>query len=86
MDRSAGRRRFSAAPMTSAHVSGLAKFGTSARVSCWLARGACGTGIVGDDPLPFSVETNEKTLAALVDYALSQHIITKRPDLEEIFI
>lgn len=42
--------------------------------------------IVGDDPLPFGVEANEKTLTALIDYALSQHIITKRPDLEEIFI
>lgn len=41
--------------------------------------------IVGPDPLPYGIETNENTLSALIDYALSQHIITAKPGLEEIF-
>jgi 4,5-dihydroxyphthalate decarboxylase len=41
--------------------------------------------IVGPDPLPYGIEANEKTLTALIDYALSQHIITAKPDLEELF-
>lgn len=41
--------------------------------------------ITGEDPLPYGIEPNRETLNALVDAALSQHIIRKRPSLEDLF-
>jgi 4,5-dihydroxyphthalate decarboxylase len=41
--------------------------------------------ITGEDPLPYGIEPNRKTLDALIDAALSQHIISNRPVLEDLF-
>lgn len=41
--------------------------------------------VTGEDPLPYGVEASRATLDALVDHALSQHIIRTRPALDEIF-
>lgn len=41
--------------------------------------------ITGEDPLPYGIEPNRKTLEALIDAAASQHILSKRPVLEDLF-
>jgi 4,5-dihydroxyphthalate decarboxylase len=41
--------------------------------------------IVGDDPLPYGIESNEASIEALVDYSASQHITRSRPAAAEIF-
>lgn len=41
--------------------------------------------IVGDDPLPYGVDLNEASINALIDYAVSQHILTKRYEIDDIF-
>lgn len=41
--------------------------------------------VVGDDPLPYGISLNEKSINALIDYSVSQHIVVKRPDIEELF-
>jgi len=40
---------------------------------------------VGPDPLPYGLEPNRPTLTALVDFALEQELITRRPELDELF-
>lgn len=42
--------------------------------------------IVGDDPLPYGLEANYRSLAALQDYALRQHLIEKELPLEHLFV
>jgi 4,5-dihydroxyphthalate decarboxylase len=39
----------------------------------------------GADPMPYGLEPNRATLEKLLDYALDQHILTRRPDLESVF-
>ncbi|MDO8382008.1 MAG: hypothetical protein Q7T17_03390 [Microbacterium sp.] len=41
--------------------------------------------ITGTDPLPYGIEPNRATLDALVDTAVSQHIIRDRPTVEDLF-
>ncbi len=41
--------------------------------------------ITGSDPLPYGVEPNRATLDELVDHAVSQKILERRPDLESLF-
>lgn len=41
--------------------------------------------IVGSDPLPYGVEANRATLEALCDDAVRQHIVEKRPDVDDLF-
>lgn len=41
--------------------------------------------ITGEDPLPYGIEPNRKTLDALIEAALNQHIISNRPVLEDLF-
>lgn len=41
--------------------------------------------IVGDDPLPYGIGPNEKSINALLDYSIDQHITVDRHNIEEIF-
>lgn len=41
--------------------------------------------IAGDDPLPYGIGPNEKSIKALIDYSADQHITARRHDVEEIF-
>jgi 4,5-dihydroxyphthalate decarboxylase len=42
--------------------------------------------LTGRDPLPYGVEANRATLERLIDHALDQQILTRRPALEELFV
>jgi 4,5-dihydroxyphthalate decarboxylase len=42
--------------------------------------------IVGPDPLPYGLEANRKTIDALIDYALTQKLLTRRYSPEELFV
>jgi 4,5-dihydroxyphthalate decarboxylase len=42
--------------------------------------------IVGADPLPFGLDANRRTIETLIDYAVSQKLVTKRPTLDELFV
>ena len=39
----------------------------------------------GEDPLPYGLEPNRATLEKLLDQAVAQRILTRRPDLESVF-
>jgi ABC-type nitrate/sulfonate/bicarbonate transport system substrate-binding protein len=39
----------------------------------------------GADPLPYGVEPNRATLEKLLDHAVAQHILTRRPSVESLF-
>src|SRR5918911_1136334 len=41
--------------------------------------------LVGGDPLPYGVEPNRDVLEELVEFAYAQRILTRRPDVEELF-
>jgi 4,5-dihydroxyphthalate decarboxylase len=41
--------------------------------------------ITGSDPLPYGVEANRATIDELIDHALRQRILTRRPNVEELF-
>ena len=41
--------------------------------------------VVGNDPLPYGVEANRKTLETFFAYALDQKIIPRKVDVEEVF-
>lgn len=41
--------------------------------------------VIGGDPLPYGVEPNRANVEKLIDYAMSQSIITHRPNFDEIF-
>jgi 4,5-dihydroxyphthalate decarboxylase len=41
--------------------------------------------ITGKDPLPYGVEPNRAVLDELVDHALRQHILGRRPALDDLF-
>jgi 4,5-dihydroxyphthalate decarboxylase len=41
--------------------------------------------ITGQDPLPYGVTPNRAVLDELIDHAMSQHILARRPALETVF-
>jgi 4,5-dihydroxyphthalate decarboxylase len=41
--------------------------------------------VVGDDPLPYGIGPNEKSINALIDYSVDQHIVARRYEIDEIF-
>ncbi|HZO96721.1 MAG TPA: hypothetical protein VFB42_05050 [Gaiellaceae bacterium] len=41
--------------------------------------------VLGGDPLPYGVEANRAVLEQLVDHAVAQRILTRRPSLDELF-
>jgi 4,5-dihydroxyphthalate decarboxylase len=41
--------------------------------------------ITGADPLPYGIEPNRAVLDELVEHAVRQHILTSRPQLDELF-
>jgi 4,5-dihydroxyphthalate decarboxylase len=41
--------------------------------------------ITGLDPLPYGVEPNRATIEQLIDYAVAQKILTRRPSVESLF-
>ncbi len=41
--------------------------------------------ITGGDPLPYGLAANERTIETLIDHALAQGILTRRPALEALF-
>jgi 4,5-dihydroxyphthalate decarboxylase len=42
-------------------------------------------GVTGADPLPYGVEPNRATIEELIDHALRQKILRRRPDVDELF-
>ena len=40
---------------------------------------------VGGDPLPYGIEPNRAVVQELIDHALAQRILTRRPTVEELF-
>jgi 4,5-dihydroxyphthalate decarboxylase len=42
--------------------------------------------ITGRDPLPYGLEPNRDALETLVRYAIDQHILEERPNLDELFV
>ena len=40
---------------------------------------------LGDDPLPYGIETNRAVLDELIAHAMSQGILTRKPDIESLF-
>jgi len=41
--------------------------------------------ITGSDPLPYGVEANRATIDELIEHALRQKILTRQPNVEELF-
>ena len=41
--------------------------------------------ITGEDPLPYGIEPNRAVLAELIEHALNQHILRRRPALADLF-
>lgn len=41
--------------------------------------------LTGGDPLPYGIEPNRQTIDRLIDQALRQKILTRRPDVESLF-
>jgi 4,5-dihydroxyphthalate decarboxylase len=41
--------------------------------------------LTGADPLPYGIEPNRRTLETLIDHAMSQHILDRRPPVEDLF-
>ena len=41
--------------------------------------------VTGRDPLPYGIEPNRATLETLLDHAMSQHILDRRPDVDSLF-
>lgn len=41
--------------------------------------------IAGDDPLPYGIGPNEKSINALIDYSVDQHIATRRYQIGDVF-
>src|SRR5919202_1819672 len=42
--------------------------------------------LVGGDPLPYGIEPNRAVLEELVDFAVAQRILRRRPSLDELFV
>ena len=43
-------------------------------------------GILGGDPLPYGVEPNRGALEELIDHAVAQQILRRRPSVDELFV
>lgn len=41
--------------------------------------------LVGDDPLPYGISANEKSINALIEYSVDQHIVARRCEIDEVF-
>lgn len=41
--------------------------------------------VTGADPLPYGIEPNRAVLERLVEHAMSQHILRRRPDVDALF-
>ena len=41
--------------------------------------------LTGGDPLPYGVEPNRATIERLIDHALAQKILRRRPSVESLF-
>jgi 4,5-dihydroxyphthalate decarboxylase len=41
--------------------------------------------ITGADPLPYGIEPNRAVIDELIDHAMAQHILTKRPEVTDLF-
>ena len=41
--------------------------------------------ITGRDPLPYGIEPNRSTIEKLIDHAVSQKILDRRPDVDDLF-
>jgi 4,5-dihydroxyphthalate decarboxylase len=41
--------------------------------------------ITGRDPLPYGIEPNRAVIEELIDHAVSQHILDRRPDVDSLF-
>jgi 4,5-dihydroxyphthalate decarboxylase len=41
--------------------------------------------LTGGDPLPYGIEPNRRTIDRLIDHALQQKILARRPDVESLF-
>jgi 4,5-dihydroxyphthalate decarboxylase len=41
--------------------------------------------LTGADPLPYGIEANRATIEELIDHALAQRILTRRPEIESLF-
>ena len=44
------------------------------------------TEITGTDPLPYGVEPNLAAISQLIDQAVAQGILTRRPEIDNIFV
>jgi 4,5-dihydroxyphthalate decarboxylase len=42
--------------------------------------------VMGADPLPYGVEANREVLEQLIDHALQQRILTRRPAVDSLFV
>ncbi len=42
--------------------------------------------LVGEDPLPYGIAANRRSVAALVDYAVQQGLMPRRLSIEELFV
>jgi 4,5-dihydroxyphthalate decarboxylase len=42
--------------------------------------------IVGDDPMPCGIAANIRSIEGLIDYAMMQKLIPRRPSVEELFL
>jgi 4,5-dihydroxyphthalate decarboxylase len=59
----------------------------SAGVLPWFSEYVDGTaGTLGADPWPHGIEANRKGLEKFLDYSMAQGLISRRPDLRELFI
>jgi 4,5-dihydroxyphthalate decarboxylase len=41
--------------------------------------------LTGGDPLPYGIEPNRRTIDRLIDHAVQQRILARRPDVESLF-
>ena len=41
--------------------------------------------LTGEDPLPYGIAPNRANLETLIDMAMAQHILTRRPTVEDLF-
>jgi 4,5-dihydroxyphthalate decarboxylase len=42
--------------------------------------------LTGDDPLPYGLEPNRAVLEQLIDHAVAQKILSRRPSVDELFV
>ena len=60
---------------------------SSAGVLPWFSEYVKDTaGVLGRDPWPHGIEANRKGLEKFLDYSMAQGLISRRPDLRELFI